>query len=223
MRYQVLACDYDGTLALNGRVSQSTVAALKRWLDAKRTLILVTGRELPQLIDIFPELGLCHRVVAENGALLYRPATQQSVSLSEPPPESLIAAVKKRNIPVSIGRSILATWLPHEVEMLEAIQEAGVEWHLIFNKEAVMALPTNVNKASGLNVALAELGLAAENVVGVGDGENDHALLKMCGFGVAVANAVPALKETATWTTPGDHGTGVEQLIEKILVDDPNT
>ena len=48
---------------------------------------------------------------------------------------------------------------------------------MIFNKGAVMVLPSGVNKATGLAAALAELGLSPHNVVGVGDAENDHALL----------------------------------------------
>ena len=56
-----------------------------------------------------------------------------------------------------------------------------------------MVLPPGVNKASGLEAVLAELGLSRHNVVGVGDAENDHAFLDMCESSVAVANAMPTL------------------------------
>ena len=49
---------------------------------------------------------------------------------------------------------------------------------MIFNKGAVMILPSGVNKATGLAAALEELGLSPHNVVGVGDAENDHAFLE---------------------------------------------
>ena len=62
--------------------------------------------------------------------------------------------------------------------MLEAIRDLGLELQIIFNKGAVMVLPAGVNKASGLAVALARLGLSPHNVVGVGDAENDHAFLR---------------------------------------------
>ncbi|MBA3754493.1 MAG: HAD hydrolase family protein, partial [Nitrospira sp.] len=54
-------------------------------------------------------------------------------------------------------------------------------------------------------------------VVGVGDAENDHALLSLCECGVAVANAVPMLKETADLVTEKDHGAGVLQLIQEMV------
>jgi hypothetical protein len=55
MRYQVLATDYDGTLAHNGRVSETTVKSLEALLATGRRLVLVTGRELPELLEIFPQ------------------------------------------------------------------------------------------------------------------------------------------------------------------------
>ena len=68
MRYFVLACDYDGTLALNGQVSEEITAALKRVRESGRKLILVTGRELDHLQEIYSHLELFDWVVAENGA-----------------------------------------------------------------------------------------------------------------------------------------------------------
>src|SRR5690606_25037427 len=88
---------------------------------------------------------------------------------------------------------------------------------IIFNKGAVMVLPSGVTKATGLAPALAELGLSPHNVVAVGDAENDHHLLRYCECGVAVANAVPSLKERADWVTPSDHGAGVVELIERLV------
>jgi hydroxymethylpyrimidine pyrophosphatase-like HAD family hydrolase len=54
----------------------------------------------------------------------------------------------------------------------------------------------------------------------VGDAENDHAFLKLCECSIAVANALPALKERADFVTSGSHGAGVEELIDKLLADD---
>jgi hypothetical protein len=79
MRYSALATDYDGTLAHHGRVDEPTLAALG-WIRATgRRLVLVTGRELDELLGIFPRIVLFDRVVAENGALLYRPEGKQEV------------------------------------------------------------------------------------------------------------------------------------------------
>ena len=77
MRFFALASDYDGTLAHHAKVDPDTIAAVRRFKESGRKFILVTGREMHELLEIFPEANLCDRIVAENGALLYNPATRQ--------------------------------------------------------------------------------------------------------------------------------------------------
>jgi HAD superfamily hydrolase (TIGR01484 family) len=221
MRYLALACDYDGTLAHDGRVTESTLAALQRLLASGRRLVMVTGRELGDLSHTFDHLELFERIVAENGALLYAPADGKEKPLAEPPPQAFIARLRERGVAeFSMGRAIVATWHPYENIVLDTIREMGLELQVIFNKGAVMILPTGINKATGLSAALQEMTLAPEQVIGVGDAENDHAFLSMCGFSAAVANALPAIKERADIVLLGDHGAGVGELIERMIKDD---
>jgi HAD superfamily hydrolase (TIGR01484 family) len=221
MRYLVLATDYDGTIAAHGAVSASTVEALERARASGRKLVLVTGRELEDLFSVFPQYALFDRIVAENGALLYRPDTREEKLLGERPPAELVEQLRARGVdPLSVGRVIVATREPNEHAVLEAIRALGLEQQVIFNKGAVMVLPSGINKATGLSAALAELRLSAHNTVAVGDAENDHALLSHAELGVAVANALPMLKERADWVTSGARGAGVEELIQELVEDD---
>lgn len=221
MRYLCLTCDYDGTIAHDGVCAPSTVEALKLVSASGRKLVLATGRDLAELQQVFPELSIFDRVVAENGALLYRPATNDQKVLAEPPSARFVEELRRRGVsPLHVGHSIVATWHPFETIVLEVIREQGLELQVIFNKNAVMVLPSGINKASGLKVALDELGLSRHNTVGVGDAENDHIFLGMCECSVAVANALPSLKERADWVTSRANGAGVEELIEKLLADD---
>ena len=155
MRYLVLACDYDGTLASDGVVSEETLAALQRLRDSGRKLILVTGRELENLLEVFPAIDLFDRVVAENGGLLYRPANREHKTLGEAAPADFVEALRARGVsPLSVGHCIVSTWQPNEGAVLETIRDLGLELQVIFNKGAVMVLPSGVNKATGLNAAL---------------------------------------------------------------------
>src|SRR5262245_30324507 len=166
MRYLVLAADFDGTLASDGRVAATTVDALERFAATGRKLVLVTGRELDELLAIFPGVGVFDRVVAENGALLYRPETRERAALGDPPPAAFVRELERRGVaPLSVGRSIVATVHPNERVVLDTIRDLGLELHVIFNKGAVMVLPAAVNKASGLKAALGELGLSLRNAV----------------------------------------------------------
>ncbi len=221
MRYLALASDYDGTLARHGSVSESTIEALIRFRKSGRYVLLVTGRELPDLESVFPRLDIFHRVVAENGALLYDPQTREKRALAERPAASFTNALREQAVaPMSVGEVIVATSEPHETTVLNTIRDQGLELNVIFNKGAVMILPAGVNKLTGLRAALDELGLSEHNVVGVGDAENDHAFLGHCEFGAAVQNALPAVKDTADFVTTAGHGEGVVELINQILEDD---
>lgn len=220
MHFLVLAADYDGTLARDGKVDESTLAALQRLRASGRKLILVTGRHLPDLCNVFPHLELFDRVIVENGGLLYRPQTREQKLLTEPPNEKFTALLKERGVPFSAGRTIVATWKPHEEEVLKAIRDLGLELQVIFNKGAVMVLPSGVNKGTGLAAALDELQLSPHNVVGVGDAENDHAFLKVCECAVAVGNALPALKERADVVLKQARGAGASELCEQLIAND---
>jgi hydroxymethylpyrimidine pyrophosphatase-like HAD family hydrolase len=221
MRYFCLACDYDGTIAHDSLCAPSTVKALQRVKASGRKVILATGRELTELLQVFPEASLFDRIVAENGAVLYRPASQDHKVLADPPPSEFVEELRRRGVvPLSVGQCIVATWHPFESIVLDVIRDQGLELQVIFNKNAVMVLPSGVNKATGLQVALDELGLSAHNTVGIGDAENDHVFLRMCECSAAVDNALPALKERADFVTSGSHGAGVEELIEKLLSED---
>jgi len=221
MRYLAFATDYDGTLARHGLVPEEALKALKRVRESGRLLVLVTGRELEDLMRVFPEYAVFDRIVAENGALVYRPDTREETVLGEAPPVALIDRLKEQNVtPLSVGRVIVATWSPNEQVVLDAIHTLGLELQVIFNKGAVMVLPSGINKATGLKAALAELGLSPHNALGIGDAENDHALISTCELGIAVSNALPLLQERADFVTTGRSSDGVCEVIEDLVTTD---
>ena len=219
--WRALATDYDGTLAEGGRVPVETLAALGRWKASGRLLILVTGRQLDDLLGVFPHAGLCDLVVAENGALLYAPAAQSVRSLAPPPPQELVRELRRRGVGHARGRTVIATDQSQAAEVEAAAHALGLSVELALNKGALMVLPPGVDKRSGLLAALEELRLPAEEVVGVGDAENDVPLLQLCGCAVAVANALPAVKEAAGVVTAGARGEGVRELIDSLLRREP--
>ena len=195
--------------------------ALERLRESGRKLILVSGRPLEDLLNLFPQIGIFNRVVAENGALLYDPSLKQETVLGPPVPESMILEMKRHGLPpFHVGRAIINAYEPYQEELLDIIHSLGLEWHLVFNKGNVMVLPSGVSKASGLRRALEATGLSRHNTIAVGDAENDHHLLSAAEVGVAVANAVPSLQEHADLITRAPETAGVVELIEMILLDD---
>lgn len=218
IKWRALATDFDGTIAREGVVAPETYEALQRLKRAGVLVLMVTGRELRDFPTLELDLSVFDLIVAENGAMLYDPKTAAQTILAPPPPEALVAELQKRGVtPLSVGQSIIATTEPNEFHVLESIKELGLELTITFNKGWVMILPTSINKASGLAAALERLQISASEVVGVGDAENDHAFLNHCGYAVAVANALPSLKEKAHLVTQGAAGEGVIELIDGLL------
>jgi phosphoglycolate phosphatase (TIGR01487 family) len=217
MRFRAIASDYDGTLACDGRVDPQTIAGLQRLRESGRKLILVTGRELPSLRLVFSSLHLFDWVVAENGALIYDPVTLEERLLCPAASCELVAHLRQQGVPISVGKCIVATVRPHDVAVLLAIRELNLNLQVIFNKESVMILPRGTNKSTGVSAVLSGLGLLSQSVVGIGDAENDHDLLNFCGCSVAVANAIPALRQRADVVTDGSYGAGVLEVIHRLI------
>jgi hydroxymethylpyrimidine pyrophosphatase-like HAD family hydrolase len=217
----VFATDYDGTIAEGNHISDTTARALARVRASGRKLLLVTGRMLPDLRAVCPDLErMFDAVVAENGALVYFPDRRQTRMLGDAPEPALIEALQRRGVPFDVGGAMLATHAPFAEAALAAIQETGVERSLVFNKGALMLLPGGITKGTGLTAALEALELSPHNMAGIGDAENDHAFLSMCECAVAVADAVPALRERADYVTRGMAAQGAVEFIEEHLLND---
>jgi HAD superfamily hydrolase (TIGR01484 family) len=218
MSFRMLATDYDGTIATHGGVDEVALQGIERLRAAGVTIVMVTGREIDDLHTVFSRFDLFDLIVGENGGLLYWPSSRREVLLAKPPPPAFADALRKQHVErLSVGRVVVATFEPHEVAVLETIKEMGLELQVIFNKGAVMVLPSGVNKATGLRAACKELDIRPEEVVGVGDAENDHAFLEICGCSVAVGNALPSLKQKVSLVTKGTHGAGVAEMIDLWL------
>ena len=221
MRYLALVTDYDGTLATHGEMTADTASAIERLRASGRRAILVTGRRLNDLLAVCPYVHLFDYVVAENGALAYAPRTREVTPLGKPPPPEFIDRLASLGVdPIDVGHVLIATWMPHHTTVLQVIQEMGLELLIVFNRAAVIVLPAGVNKSTGLDYALRKLGLSFHEAVGIGDAENDHSFLERCECAVAVANAVPSIRQLAAFVTQGEAARGVTELIEELIATD---
>lgn len=221
MRYLALVTDYDGVIARDGVPSEDALAAVERVRRSGRRTILVTGRRLDDLRQSCPNLSLFDCVVAENGAVIYEPRTREETILGEPPPTEFIERLKELGVsPLEVGRVIIATWLPHHMSVIRAIQELGLELHLVFNRASVMVLPTGTNKSTGMSYALRKFALSPHEVFGVGDAENDHSFLQGSECAATVANAVPSIRNLAAVVASGANGAGLAELIDELVAND---
>ena len=158
-RFRALAVDYDDTLASNGGrrppCSPGTAAA-QGFRSASPPHHRPSAGRAASRRSGSAHLRSCRR--RKRRALLYRPKPVMKCRSARRPGQPFIDLLRRKQVtPLSIGRVIVATRTPQEVRVLKAIKELGLELEIIFNKGAVMVLPSGVNKASGLRSALHEL------------------------------------------------------------------
>jgi hydroxymethylpyrimidine pyrophosphatase-like HAD family hydrolase len=213
---RALACDGDGTLTTRKILARGTAQALDRWQASGHKLLLTTGETTKELKD-FPEVERFDLIVAENGALLYWPSSGRKRRLAVSPPAAFLHELRRRKVPdLTVGETIVSTKRPHDRVLRETIEKLDLDWVILYNRQDAMALPSGVDKAFGLQCAAKELGLSCDEIVSIGDAENDIPLVCCCGTGVAVSTAVAALKEKACVTVAHGSGTGVVELIRRL-------
>ena len=221
MRFRVLACDFDGTIATDGVVAPETLATLERVRATGRRLLLVTGRTGPQLEAVFARWSLFHRVVLENGAVLVDPASGIERLLCSPVSGRLVAELRRREVePLAVGRAVCAAAVRHLDTIRGAVRDLDLPLHVVVNRGGAVVLPLGVSKGSGTRVALQALGERVEACVAIGGAENDLPMLAAVGCGVAVANALDEVKAAADLVTSKPNGSGTVELAGNLVADD---
>jgi hydroxymethylpyrimidine pyrophosphatase-like HAD family hydrolase len=213
----LLALDYDGTIAEQGRLDAEVRRALVEARARATTLVLVTGRILADLQRLMRGLDLFDAVVAENGALLHFPRTGRSTLLACPPDPAFAAELGRRQVPFLAGECVVELDAHHAPLALAALRELELPLALLFNRGRLMVLPQAVSKATGLREAARALRVSLHNAVGIGDAENDHDLLRACEVGVAVAWGSPALQRVADVVLPGRGPAAVAPYVHEVV------
>jgi hydroxymethylpyrimidine pyrophosphatase-like HAD family hydrolase len=221
MRHRVLACDFDGTLAIEGVWSDETIKALERVAAAGIRLILVTGRTREELADVFDPGSLFDEIVVENGAVVVDAAIGAEHLLAPRIPPALVAEFERTGVsPLIVGRVLCSTNWSQEAKLSAAIARLGVDRQVVRNRDSAMVLPPGISKRTGLEAALQSMGESPAATVAVGDGENDIPLFAVAGVSVAVANAVDALKARADVVLTEPNGRGVQTLAAALVAGD---
>lgn len=111
---------------------------------------------------------------------------------------------------------------PDTVEdMIADISEAmGGRLNFIRSSRSyVEVLAPGVSKGEGLKLLADKLGIDSSEVMACGDNMNDMAMVTWAGTGVAVANAVPALKEAADYVASQERSYGVAEAVRKFVLE----
>ena len=80
-------------------------------------------------------------------------------------------------------------------------------------------VPKGIDKAASIKVLIDKLNIPHENTIACGDGFNDLSMIKYAAVGVAMENAVDAVKESADYITASNNDDGIAEVVEKFITD----
>ena len=79
-------------------------------------------------------------------------------------------------------------------------------------------LPFGTNKAAALKELAEKLGIEREEIMTIGDGNNDVEMLEFAGTGIAMGNGTESAKKAANYVTDTNENHGVAKAIEKYIL-----
>ena len=140
---------------------------------------------------------------------------------------------KDKKIKINKTKNLKETLLNHKNEIIKSItiEKNNPKELLLIEKEfansknlqAVYSSPYNleiynktVSKANGIKAIIDKLGIKREEVIAIGDGDNDLPMIKYAGVGVAMDNATLKVKEFSDIITDTNNNHGVSKIIEKL-------
>ena len=86
------------------------------------------------------------------------------------------------------------------------------------NPNFLEIVPTNVSKGNTLKVLIEQLEIKQDEVIAIGDDENDISMIRFAGLGVAMENAKESVKEIADYITSSNEENGVGKVINKFML-----
>ncbi|CAH1209517.1 5-amino-6-(5-phospho-D-ribitylamino)uracil phosphatase YcsE [Paenibacillus allorhizoplanae] len=241
--YKLIALDMDGTLLNEDKkISAENQAAIREASAQGKVVIMSTGRGAISAMPFVKELGLSTPLVVVNGSEVWAsPDTLLKRTLV--PIETIrnlhqlavendcwwwaysVAGVFNREsegLDMDQHEWLKFGYFTDNAEKLQRIRDVVSSWGTL---EITNSHPSNlelnplgISKATGVETVCQLLGIAMSEVIAMGDSENDIAMIREAGLGVAMGNAQEEVKRIADITTVTNNEHAVAQVIRTYLL-----
>ncbi|CAM3266878.1 Cof-type HAD-IIB family hydrolase [Vagococcus fessus] len=176
-----------------------------------------------QLFEIGRELDVLIHVFSLSHIYTYRMNQSEHDFLDDP--EKLTLIDDLNHTPFTDDIILKVNFQSDDMSKLQAIEASlpeELKQQLDINYSSARYLefnPLGVNKGRALKELSEELGIKPEEIIAIGDNMNDRTMIDFAGTGIAVANAVPELKEKADYICTNDHNnSAVAEAIEHFIL-----
>ena len=213
-KVRAVACDIDGTITDSQRLIQGNgIEALRKLQNRGIIVMIASGNTLPVAFGLSTYIGTKGPVIAENGGIVYYLGKMYQLQSNELPLKGY--AYLKEAMP-EVERLFTDNWRQTEVGLkrsfdLERIRCILAGWDLEIEATgfAIHIMNRGHSKLAGVERGCEFLSIGLEDVVAIGDSDNDSRMLAGCGFGIAVGNASPSAKSSADFVAKAAHSDGV--------------
>lgn len=234
MKIEAIAVDIDGTITDDKRkICISAIESLRAAEKAGIPTIIVTGNVVNYAYATEVLIGCSGGLVAENGGMIFKEGYNNNaveILVNSEYIEKADAHLKEKlgkdySKHASHDNNYRATEVVfYKTIQREIIEDALKDYEFIDELEiydsgfALHVTDKRVNKGSSLKRLCEKNGINMDNVMAIGDSENDEDFLKEVGVKVAVGNADESLKEISTYVCEKNFGDGVAEAIEKFAL-----
>ena len=234
MKIEAIAVDIDGTITDDKRkICISAIESLRAAEKAGIPTIIVTGNVVNYAYATEVLIGCSGGLVAENGGMIFKEGYNNNaveILVNREYIEKADAHLKEKlgkdySKHASHDNNYRATEIVfYKTIQREIIEDALKDYEFIDELEiydsgfALHVTDKRVNKGSSLKRLCEKNGINMDNVMAIGDSENDEDFLKEVGVKVAVGNADDTLKEISTYVCEKNFGDGVAEAIEKFAL-----
>lgn len=221
-KLKAIALDVDGTLTdKNRKICLNAVKAIRQAEDRGIPVIIVTGNIMCATKTMAILFGTSGGLVAENGGVIESHGKIQVLGNIEECQRAykfLRSRHKVKKVEFSDQRiSEVAVERNIEEELVKDIlRDFNVE--VYDTKFAIHLTDPTVDKGSSLEILATDMGISMDEILAIGDSENDIEFLRVVGMKVAVNNADEELKALADYVTKNSYGDGVVEAIEKFML-----
>jgi phosphoglycolate phosphatase (TIGR01487 family) len=219
---KAVAVDIDGTITdKNRKICVNAINAIRKAEVSGYPIILVTGNILCAAKMVAIMVGTSGGIVGENGGVIQTRKKNQiigNIEKCKPAYEFLKSKHEVEKVEFSdLRMSEIAIRRTIDVNIVKkTVKDFDVE--VYDTKFALHLTDPNVNKGKSLEIVAKDMGITLDEIMAVGDSENDLEFLEVAGFKVAVANADEELKENTDYVTRKPYGDGTAEAIEKFIL-----
>ena len=234
MTIEAIAVDIDGTITDNTRkICISAIEALRKAEKAGIPTIIVTGNVVNYAYAAEVLIGCSGGIVCENGGVIFKEGENNNAV--ETLVERDFVNSAESHLKEKLGEKFdihashdnmyrLTETVFYKTLAREDLEEALKDFKYLDELEiydsgfALHVTDKRVNKGTSLKYLCERNGINMENVMAIGDSQNDEDFLKQVGYRIAVGNAEDKLKEISTYTCEKKYGDGVAEAIEKFAL-----